>query len=163
MNEIFVGIDAGGTNVKIGIFDSTLKMTYKTPITSKADIRPEVIINNLAQALPKICADIGYLVKDTCLVGTGRTRPAKCDKVDKSIGFESNGNTEEGKDNKQIKVADLKNTHIPQRCSYPPKILNPKRELNLTHETYKRTKYRLILPSFVNNWLENRKIRRFFD
>jgi sugar (pentulose or hexulose) kinase len=163
MSEIFVGIDVGGTNVKIGIFDSTLKMTYKTPITSEADIRPEVIINNMAQALPKICADIGYLVKDTCLVGSGRTRLAKCDKVDKSIVSESNGNTEEEKDNKQTEVADQKNAHISQRCSSPPKILNSKRELNLTQETYKRIKYRLILPSFVINWLANRKIRRFFN
>ena len=33
MSEIFIGIDLGGTNIKIGCFDSKLKLIRKISVT----------------------------------------------------------------------------------------------------------------------------------
>jgi glucokinase len=77
MSEIFVGIDVGGTNVKIGLFDSELKMTCKTSITTEADMGPEVVINNMAQAVKELLAEAGFSLKDITAIGIGTPGPAK--------------------------------------------------------------------------------------
>lgn len=77
MSEIFVGIDVGGTNVKIGLFDSELKMTCKTSITTEADMGPEVVINNMAQAVKELLAEAGFSLEDIVAVGIGTPGPAK--------------------------------------------------------------------------------------
>jgi glucokinase len=77
MSEIFVGIDVGGTNVKIGLFDSELKMICKTSITTEADMGPEVVINNMAQAVKELLAESGFSLQDIVAVGIGTPGPAK--------------------------------------------------------------------------------------
>jgi len=77
MSEIFVGIDVGGTNVKIGLFDSKLKMICKTSITTEADMGPEVVINNMAQAVKELLAEAGFSLQDIVAVGIGTPGPAK--------------------------------------------------------------------------------------
>jgi glucokinase len=77
MSEIFVGIDVGGTNVKIGLFDSELKMICKTSITTEADMGPEVVINNMAEAVKEILAEAGFSLQDIVAVGIGTPGPAK--------------------------------------------------------------------------------------
>ena len=77
MSEIFVGLDVGGTNVKIGLFDSELKMICKTSITTEADMGPEVVINNMAQAVKELLAEAGFSLQDIVAVGIGTPGPAK--------------------------------------------------------------------------------------
>ena len=77
MSEIFVGIDVGGTNVKIGLFDSKLKMICKTSITTEADMGPEVVINNMAQTAEELLAEAGFSLQDIVAVGIGTPGPAK--------------------------------------------------------------------------------------
>ena len=77
MSEIFVGIDVGGTNVKIGLFDSELKMVCKTSITTEADMGPEVVINNMAQAVKELLAEAGFSLQDIVAIGIGTPGPAK--------------------------------------------------------------------------------------
>lgn len=57
MKKIFVGIDFGGTNVKIGIFDSDLKLLAKTSVETKADTGPESLIDRIGDATEKLLAD----------------------------------------------------------------------------------------------------------
>ncbi|MCP4607292.1 MAG: ROK family protein [Planctomycetes bacterium] len=77
MSEIFVGLDVGGTNVKIGLFDSELEMISKTSITTEADMGPEVVINNMAQAVKELLAEGGFSLQDIVYVGIGTPGPAK--------------------------------------------------------------------------------------
>jgi len=51
MSETYVGIDVGGTNIKIGLFDAGLKLICKTSITTDADMGPDIVINNMANAV----------------------------------------------------------------------------------------------------------------
>ncbi|MBN1806156.1 MAG: ROK family protein [Sedimentisphaerales bacterium] len=77
MSEIFVGIDVGGTNVKLGLFDSGLKMIRKTSITTEADMGPEVVINNMSQAVKDLLSEAGFTLQDIVAVGIGTPGPAK--------------------------------------------------------------------------------------
>jgi glucokinase len=77
MSDIFVGIDVGGTNVKLGVFDSSLKMIRKTSITTEADMGPEVVINNMAKAVERLLAEAELSLEQVVAVGIGTPGPAK--------------------------------------------------------------------------------------
>ena len=63
MSEMFVGIDVGGTNVKIGLFDSKLKLICKTSVTTDADMGPEVVIDKMAKTVKELLAQAGFSLK----------------------------------------------------------------------------------------------------
>ena len=77
MSEMFVGIDLGGTNIKIGLFDSELKLLSKTSVATKADMGPEVVIDKMAQTVEKLIAEAGLSLHDVVAVGIGTPGPAK--------------------------------------------------------------------------------------
>ena len=77
MNETYVGIDVGGTNIKIGLFDSELKLICKTSITTNADMGPEIVINNMAQTVEELIAEAGLSLQDVVAIGIGTPGPAK--------------------------------------------------------------------------------------
>ncbi len=77
MSEMFVGIDLGGTNIKIGLFDSELKLLSKTSVATKADMGPEVVIGKMAQTVEKLIAEAGLSLHDVVAVGIGTPGPAK--------------------------------------------------------------------------------------
>jgi len=77
MSEMFVGIDLGGTNIKIGLFDSKLKLLSKTSVATKADMGPEVVIDKMAQTVEKLLAEAGLSLQDIVAVGIGTPGPAK--------------------------------------------------------------------------------------
>jgi glucokinase len=77
MSETFVGIDVGGTNIKIGLFDSKLKLICKTSVTTEADMGPEVVIGKMAQTVEDLIAQAGLSLKDIVAVGIGTPGPAK--------------------------------------------------------------------------------------
>ena len=47
MSETYVGIDVGGTNIKIGLFDAELRLLSKISVTTDADMGPEVVIDKI--------------------------------------------------------------------------------------------------------------------
>ena len=57
MREIFVGIDLGGTNIKIGCFDTSLKLLCKTAVATKADMGAEVVVEKICETAKKLLAD----------------------------------------------------------------------------------------------------------
>ena len=77
MSEMFVGIDLGGTNIKIGLFDSELKLISKTSVATKVDMGPNVVIDKMAQTTKKLLAEAGFSMQDIVAVGIGTPGPAK--------------------------------------------------------------------------------------
>ena len=77
MSETFVGIDVGGTNIKIGLFDAELKLLSKTSVTTDADMGPEIVIDKMAQTVKDIVAEAGLSLEDIVAVGIGTPGPAK--------------------------------------------------------------------------------------
>jgi glucokinase len=77
MSETFVGIDVGGTNVKIGLFDPKLKLICKTSVTTDADMGPEVVIDKMAKTVKELLAQAGLSLQDIVAVGIGTPGPAK--------------------------------------------------------------------------------------
>ena len=77
MSDMFVGIDVGGTNVKIGLFDPKLKLLCKTSVTTDADMGPEIVIDKMAKTVKELLAQAGFSLKDVVAVGIGTPGPAK--------------------------------------------------------------------------------------
>ena len=77
MNEIFIGIDLGGTNIKVGCFDSDIKLICKTATPTHADMGPEAVADKMAQTTEKLLADAGLSLQDVHSVGLGSPGPAK--------------------------------------------------------------------------------------
>ena len=77
MGEIFIGIDLGGTNIKIGCFDSDIKLISKTSIPTRADMGPKVVVDKMAEAVEKLLADADLSLKDVTAAGIGTPGPAK--------------------------------------------------------------------------------------
>jgi glucokinase len=77
MSGTFVGIDVGGTNVKIGLFDTELKLICKTSVTTDADMGPKVVIDKMAKTVEELVTQAGLTLKDIIAVGIGTPGPAK--------------------------------------------------------------------------------------
>ena len=77
MSETYVGIDVGGTNIKIGLFDSELKLISKTSITTNADMGPDIVINNMARTVEELISKAGLTLEDIVAIGIGTPGPAK--------------------------------------------------------------------------------------
>jgi len=77
MSEMFVGIDVGGTNIKIGLFDAELKLLSKTSVTTDADMGPEIVIDKMAQTVKDIVAEAGLSLGDIVAIGIGTPGPAR--------------------------------------------------------------------------------------
>lgn len=77
MSELFIGIDIGATNVKLGCFDSKLQLISKTSITTGAEMGPAVVIDNIAEAVHTLLRDSGLSIDNVCAVGLGAPGPAK--------------------------------------------------------------------------------------
>jgi len=77
MSEYFIGIDVGGTNVKIGCFDSELTIVSKTSITTGAEMGPDIVMDNIAAAAKALVTEAGFSIEEVCAVGLGVPGPAK--------------------------------------------------------------------------------------
>ena len=77
MSKMFVGIDLGGTNIKIGCFNSRLKLICKTSAATEANMGPESVVDKIAKTVEKLLKDNGFFRKDIIAVGIGTPGPAK--------------------------------------------------------------------------------------
>jgi len=77
MGEIFVGIDLGGTFIKVGCFDSQLKLLNKTSAPTEAEKQAKVIIENMAGASEQCVAKAGFSMDDVPAGGLGSPGPAR--------------------------------------------------------------------------------------
>ena len=76
MDEIFIGIDLGGTNVKIGCFDSQLKLICKTAAATQADTGPEGVVDKIGGTTEELLARNRLSPETISAVGIGAPGPA---------------------------------------------------------------------------------------
>jgi len=76
MAKYFIGIDVGATNVKIGCFDGELKIISKTSITTNAEMGPDIVMDNIAEATKTLVTEADLAMDDVCAVGLGVPGPA---------------------------------------------------------------------------------------
>ncbi len=77
MMKLFIGIDVGATNVKLGCFDGELNLISKTSITTNAEMGPDIVIDNTAAAAKTLVTEAGFSMDEVCAVGLGMPGPAK--------------------------------------------------------------------------------------
>ena len=77
MSELYIGIDLGGTNVKIGCFDSRLQLISKTGVTTEADMGPEAVVEKIGQTVEALLTEEGFSTSDIAAAGLGTPGPAK--------------------------------------------------------------------------------------
>jgi len=75
MSEIFVGIDLGGTNIKIGCFDSQLKLICKKAVPTEADMGPGVVVDRITEVTKKLLTDSGLSLEAIGAIGIGAPGP----------------------------------------------------------------------------------------
>ena len=71
MSEIFIGVDLGGTNAKIGCFDSELELITKISIPTDVKAGPKRIVDRIGAAVEGSLAESGFSMKDICAAGIG--------------------------------------------------------------------------------------------
>ena len=76
MSKLFIGIDLGGTNIKLGCFDSQLNLICKTSAAIKPDMAPQVVVDKIAQTTEKLLADSGLSFEQIEAVGIGAPGPS---------------------------------------------------------------------------------------
>jgi glucokinase len=76
MANLLIGIDVGGTNIKIGCFDAHLKLLKKTSITTDADTGPQAVVKKMLAAIDKLVKESGFTSSDISAAGIGTPGPA---------------------------------------------------------------------------------------
>lgn len=71
MSEVFVGIDLGGTETKIGCFDKGLKLIGRSSIATQVELGPQSIVDRIGQAIEKLLKDNKIAYKDFAAAGIG--------------------------------------------------------------------------------------------
>ncbi len=75
-NKNFIGIDFGGTNIKIGCFSANLKLLWKTSIPTDAQMGPAVVIDRMADTIKSMAANSKVSLKTIKAIGIGSPGPA---------------------------------------------------------------------------------------
>ena len=76
MGNILIGIDLGGTNIKIGCFDIRLKVLKKTSITTDACLGPQAVVERMIAAVGGLVKESGFTLSDISAAGVGTPGPA---------------------------------------------------------------------------------------
>ncbi len=72
----FLGIDLGGTNVKIGCFDSDMNLLGKTSVPTNIDMGPQYVVDQMGLAGKNLLSSAGLDIKDLAAIGIGTPGPA---------------------------------------------------------------------------------------
>jgi len=75
MDEVFVGIDLGGTNIKIGCFDADVNLIAKTSVPTAVDNGPDFVVNNIVNTTKALLADNSIPTDILCSLGIGSPGP----------------------------------------------------------------------------------------
>ena len=77
MSKVFIGIDFGGTNIKIGIFDGDLNVLGKRSVATGAGMGPEAVVEAMVAGVEKVLAEVGGGLSDVAGAGLATPGPAK--------------------------------------------------------------------------------------
>jgi glucokinase len=76
MSSVLIGIDLGGTNIKVACFDMDLTLLTKTSVTTGADMGPEVVVDRMDHAIADLLAQQGLDLTNLAGAGIGVPGPA---------------------------------------------------------------------------------------
>ena len=76
MTDIYVGIDLGGTNVKVGCFDEKLNVLNKTSVPTQCDMGPDFVVDKIVEAVTLSLTGISAEIKDVTALGIGAPGPS---------------------------------------------------------------------------------------
>ena len=71
MTKLYIGIDFGGTNLKIGIFNADMDLLAKANVPSGDDLTPDTVVKHMVVSSKKLLADNNLSFDDVCAVGVG--------------------------------------------------------------------------------------------
>lgn len=77
MENIFVGIDLGGTNIKVGCFDEHLNLLQKTSVTTQSDMGSGAVIDKVVKAVEDVLSSADKSLDSVAAVGIGTPGPAR--------------------------------------------------------------------------------------
>ena len=72
---LFVGVDVGGTNIKIGIVDDEGRTIAKTKFPTMADKEPSLSFEKAKESIDKLLADSGRTIDEVARIGLGTPGP----------------------------------------------------------------------------------------
>jgi len=75
MAKYILGIDLGETNIKMGCFDTNLKLIGKTSVPTGVEMGPEVIVEKFYSTAEELLKQNALSLKDICAVGIGSPGP----------------------------------------------------------------------------------------
>lgn len=76
MDKIFIGIDLGGTNVKIGCFSQSLELICKISTATKFDMDASAVVAEISKATKQLLADNHLSMEPVSGVGIGAPGPS---------------------------------------------------------------------------------------
>jgi glucokinase len=76
MRSMLIGIDLGGTNIKVGCFDLQLKLLKKTALETAADMGPQTVVERLSTEIERLVGQCGFKLSDIAAAGIGTPGPA---------------------------------------------------------------------------------------
>jgi len=76
MSRYYIGVDLGGTNVKIGCFDENLTLVCKTSVPTEAEMGPEFVVERIVEGSKSLLDQNGLSVDDISAIGIGTPGPA---------------------------------------------------------------------------------------
>lgn len=76
-NKNYIGIDFGGTNIKIGCFSADLRLLWKTSIPTDAQMGPAIVIDRMADTIKETAGKKNTPLEIIKAIGIGTPGPAK--------------------------------------------------------------------------------------
>jgi len=73
----YIGIDFGGTNIKMGCFSDDMKLLWKISIPTDADMGPDIVIDRMVAAIKETAGKKGTPLESIKAIGIGTPGPAK--------------------------------------------------------------------------------------
>ena len=74
-NRLFVGVDVGGTNIKIGIVDDEGRTVTKTKFPTMADKEAALSMVKAKECIDKLLSDAGRKLDEVDAIGLGTPGP----------------------------------------------------------------------------------------
>lgn len=75
MTKRYVGVDLGGTNLKVGLVSADGKMFDRQSCATEADRGPQHVLSRIAEAVRRLCETAGLNLADVAAVGVGAPGP----------------------------------------------------------------------------------------
>ncbi len=75
MSEVFIGIDLGGTNIKVGCFDINMKLLAKESAPTQGDMGPEVVVQRISEVCQRVLKKIDLGPENLKRAGIGSPGP----------------------------------------------------------------------------------------